>query len=1188
MTPNTYITPEAQEQEESLSTHESFDIALSAVHKRQDELAAELGIDPTSPRLIDRLDTTLVLDAEKAVKNGESEEVVDHVFSLVGAQTVAEKSAGFASELTVAAPLTAEGFDAELREVQEAFAATHGGSQTEEDPAIILQETLDELQGNAVITGNAGEIVINNPEQKSELDSDAAEAFAAMKVIYETTDGSEGTKRYELAETLAGKDETLGKLIEWAKTDQVDGWDRALIFKYVTDAANRRRDQTKLSIPGLMWSFSDREVKISPEEQKQIDDDSVVADKLLAHANELQITNEQLNVLDRMRSLKKFGITFEDADAFRQRSTWIHDIDEISEKEAERIKGFKERIASVSRAVELFARGDYGGEILDILDYQDLIDDAVKDIDDQDEQRKIASTLMRFLQRGYSGEVRTLEDKNKIAENMRLLLEQGASARGITALFRSSDNYLQYLDMETSDKTKELIATITKHGNIDFGDTSLHEHGGDILGRLIYDADRSAPFIKLIDSQFDKAISTGYPNAIASQLVRKVFDQYRDNNVFGSIEDHDQIRLRRMDAAFRAMEIAGDSTLKLGQLLRPERYRSGGNKDLSDFNDFILRDITEKLYEGEDLDAEALQQRLKDIMTVFEGLDKSDPEVMEAFRHTALSHADDLGAIEAYGRFIPKISPEMTYLKEVRGDYDLEATARLVDELRTVLVREDVKEGIEEITLDRIAMLHRLNDGDAGYDGREIAGILLTAGEARAKSYVTLLESDFLLSQMKNPAMAEQINSALHTIYVYVDKINIEKDIELVRSMGEISSTYLSSLVNADGSTRNDEARELFYEVAHKVLPRRDRNGNLYDSPNSVSVAAEQYTRLGSRREDLDWFLGEDLPLAAIDTVTQYRSEAREAGIADTPTAVYEWVFRNPEKVAELSHAYLRTYVDSLVKQYLPEGKRTPEATAVLIERARELAERMDDDFRVFVNIRPESLTQVAEQEGRIHSTFEVNGQDRNYRQNYMFVRSGVEVALGIRSLNDDQDHPVYGTAGYIGDGIPTGAIGYGDVLLTYRPTEELISRASFTPEDSFHGAHRLTVEDAKIVRILKSAFGMGSMRTNEYVETQIVGGIDLDRVDIVYVADQERYDALPDVLKARARISDKITRLEQASASSSERGYMGSRERRLVEDLLVEEKPVPLSSETIEPAYGFVEDGTGETEELDENVGRA
>ena len=158
------------------------------------------------------------------------------------------------------------------------------------------------------------------------------------------------------------------------------------------------------------------------------------------------------------------------------------------------------------------------------------------------------------------------------------------------------------------------------------------------------------------------------------------------------------------------------------------------------------------------------------------------------------------------------------------------------------------------------------------------------------------------------------------------------------------------------------------------------------------------------------------------------------------------------------------------------------------------------------INISSEALAGVIDSGGTINSFFDRNiDLDRSDRGDYDLVRSGVEVSLGLRSMDDETPHPIYGSCMFVDQEVPVGAVGYGDILLTFKETPELTSRTTYTPEDSFHGAQRLTTEDAKVLRLAKDAKDIGHSRTRDYVEAQIQGGVSLSDVDAIYVNSQEQ-----------------------------------------------------------------------------------
>lgn len=635
--------------------------------------------------------------------------------------------------------------------------------------------------------------------------------------------------------------------------------------------------------------------------------------------------------------------------------------------------------------------------------------------------------------------------------------------------------------------------------------------------------------LKIIDQKLDRAVESGYPLDYIYKSVDSVFGPYAMNGVEGPLDEwYKQI----MSSEFDAMGIVSGASLDLMKMTQ------GDNPDY----DYVMLNIARRLRKGEVYDAKDVRSNLEAMTSTLQQLYKNDPEVYEALRRTDMNHSDDASMIGSYVNLGERLAPDLPFLMEKTG-MSMDQLLRLLgDQYRkmdtdTGQFSEGIYKSVEDYK-------YVVNSG-LNFDTEVLADVFFSGNldSGHSTQIRNFLTSDIFKKLMTDERMTEYVNRALGLMSFNIGKFDLDSDIKILQSVDRAPKEYLQHLIIADSGLGKD-AKQTFYELAPNILSRRDKDGNLYDSPQILANAISEHTGEPSKDVEFAWYVESGIPVAALDTVVHFRKEALDAGIDDTPRAVYEWVYKDPNKVLELSHQYLTDYVTRL------NPVMDAETIAVMVEKANRLADSMSEDFRIFVNISPSSLQHVVDSGGAIRSTFDASvGKKGVYDNNYMQVRSGVEIALGIRSLDGNEEHPVYGTASYVGNGVPLGAVGYGEIAISYKFDEGLESRTSFTPEDSFHGAHRLTARDAQILRIIKTGMGLEDQSTKEYIEAQVGGGLKTDDIDAIYVSSQAMVDELPDSLRAKAVIRETRT-------DFTDRPYKGAREHRLYEDVKNRDSP--------------------------------
>lgn len=436
----------------------------------------------------------------------------------------------------------------------------------------------------------------------------------------------------------------------------------------------------------------------------------------------------------------------------------------------------------------------------------------------------------------------------------------------------------------------------------------------------------------------------------------------------------------------------------------------------------------------------------------------------------------------------------------------------LVDASITGIARSSHPESLVD-TFRSLEFIDKLTnntfDTNEEYRGSIIRGLMGVNGE-------TLL---------RNPSLANEAYSLYDS---QLDKQEMDFS-SLYRIKGELSRDFMH--LNEEYRGRIDSH---FNKIYSEYINRTDKDGNRFDSAATIySAVCDSYLNRegGHSPELLEWFESSNrLPMIAYQSVSRMREMSLERGVDDNPDAVHEFIYSNPEMVRESSNVSREAYLRKLAAvNYNPvtlpgapvDARPSDEALySELSARAERDAERRSADFRTFINLSEEALRSVAGGGMQLKSMLDSDtGTVRG--GHYIPRRSGVEIALGIRSIDSDDSHPIYGSAGFIDRGYPDGAWGYGEVMLVFND-EEMNSRSTFTSEDSFHGVGRLTREDAMKIRAAKDICGLGHTMTSDYVEAQVKGSVDIAKVEVICVEDSDKANSLKQFLPDE--LHDKIT----------------------------------------------------------------
>ena len=391
-------------------------------------------------------------------------------------------------------------------------------------------------------------------------------------------------------------------------------------------------------------------------------------------------------------------------------------------------------------------------------------------------------------------------------------------------------------------------------------------------------------------------------------------------------------------------------------------------------------------------------------------------------------------------------------------------------------------------------------------DGRLDRGGLLeqlaTMEPENVRLVVNQLRDPSVLAGLADESLRAQINRTTLLVGMSPDTVDLTRGLEVYRGLENNQYYSLFSVVMAGEDVKKNTPAgwdETFYAVLNKAASMHDKNGNPYESARSISgvirnlvpnkfYSAEQQSQV---QDTLSWYAQDAMPYVALPTISVMRESAAKAGVGDKPREIYNWMFGDPTRIQETSSIHLQNYANKL------------KADTGKVEEAKQQAEQRIANFAVFVNLSEAALVGIAtESDGAVKSLMDkVEMKERGAE--YDLFRSETEIGLGLRSLDETIEHPTYGSCGFTDKEIPAGALGYGDILLTFPMTDDLKSRTTFTPEDSFNGATRLTAGDAMTLRVLKDNLGLGYTNTQDYVESQVAAGTNLREASQIVVPDE-------------------------------------------------------------------------------------
>lgn len=894
-------------------------------------------------------------------------------------------------------------------------------------------------------------------------------------------------------DAMAERPDLLTTMVEQVRESELNDWDGVAVRKIITGTADKL-EQTQNAFSHLDSNpFSNEPPpEPSPEEQARIIERQRMAAQLKEIAAEFpeppyayddhESTTREL--FTQYGQFASEGISIGDAYNYERLVPSLAKGKNSLPVSSEQIKNTLQKFGAAGEDVQmLYLQG--GNHPLRLAAIQPFLEQIVAKGGDDTKDR-----LKQFVDMaggGYADETYSSVATSVINR----LSASGASADNLLYLIGDSRmmhemiNHGNDTDPEQYEQSLNLLAQLGRHEMIAFIDES-DDGGHEIVRKILADPAEYAEYIGTIDGLVDEVAASGFPARLTADKVLERFSQYYGNR--GIDDDIAYIK----DALLYQQSIGGSAQIleNVSPVLATQLINGGLEERVSTV------DITE---------AAAAVAALK----------KSYPDVYK-FMEQQITYSNDMAQLRTRlaiaGGFIDHA--ELFTMLDER-----ESQERSLDSYRNNIIYslKDSQEDTEAV-MNRFAQLEK---GVSILADRRLKGFRTVASRLfespNPGEIIALLGSDSVQQHLDDPKTLDAVNDAMSAMLYDIGKYDVERIFTTFESIDDSQKEWLGDLIRGEARLRDkgltDEQIIEYHGLFTEVMPRRDKDGNHYDDAMSVKLAMEStygrtYSRpKGASAEALSWYRQAGMPIAGYGAVAAWRAEAVAAGVADSPHAVYEWLHKDPEQVARISAGNLTDYLTRKV-----HGGDEQAATKALATARQELPTR-DEHFRVFMNISTQALTKVAESGGAIKSILDAGVEVAERGGDYDLHRSGVEIALGLRSMNDDTPHPIYGSCGFVDGEIPAGAVGYGDILLTFKETPELAARTSYTPEDSFHGADRLINTDAKLLRLAKDAKDIGHTRTDDYVEAQIQGSLDLASIDAIYVNSDEQRDAIAAVL---------------------------------------------------------------------------
>ena len=697
----------------------------------------------------------------------------------------------------------------------------------------------------------------------------------------------------------------------------------------------------------------------------------------------------------------------------------------------------------------------------------------------------------------------------------------------------------QFVDEQTRHRATERVRRLYACGGLDFGGRTFDR----VL--LYSDAPNAERAIDAVQAVWREAMEVDYDLQIASKQIQQDFDgRYMYNDLHGQMDERYQDRADRLERQAAVMRATEGKTLMLNRELLSHETEQ----------DYVLEGLVNDV-DLDPADAAARVTQSQERMDLLHELPADERAVIEQTNIFTFDAARNLQQFATQLDRATMIAGFHEEIDELSADGETHSIVnRIYNSVEQNMERNEEpmsQKELEEAIRD-VFMIHALVPA---WSKRTIFGMLGVLENGVVRDIATdACMLDFL---DKNAAEA---NGALGQLQ-YRPEADWQSALDVYEMTDQPFDELVKTMLQCEPNDQTLVAE--YYALLKKTTRSVDKNGIPYSTPQGIEQALQSPLYTPENRE---WFLQSgDVPMVMFDAVNRFRATLTARGVEDSAAAVYEAFCDDPELIAEESVVHVENYVSSL--RIVDEDR-----VAELMEAAHADAEARKDQFRVFVNIDLTALRKSIETTGgALKSIMDTDVIDRSEvgasvgvrrSANYIYHRADVEAMIGARARGD-QEHPIYGSCGFVDRGGVAGARGYGDIVLSFKPSEHgLRDRTTYTPEDSFRSIHRLTEEDAATLRVIKNGAGQGFTRTNEYIEAQIVGGVNVDDAAEIFVP-EELAVQVRGVLPSARLEKVVITTIGLEDRLSGDRAYDNTAEKALVEQYK-KGAPVELQSDNM------------------------
>ncbi len=798
-----------------------------------------------------------------------------------------------------------------------------------------------------------------------------------------------------------------------------------------------------------------------------------------------------------------------------KRYSWSEEspVEKKQEPTPEEVVDVSKRFNSVKHITKLIVTNNTENRA-ELFSNIELLDRFIPPDDDKEEQKKAVTRLGEITgATGYKAEL-TIEEFGAISE----ALEGAGLTTDKILSFISDSRRLKLLDEMYHDENPEIFEIVTLLAQTDlfyqdneeiyqFNQKDLRDIA---LQEIQIQPEEYGDYIRALNPLMDKVKEAGFPVEHLTELL------------LGRLNPQDTTNYNRdpaqpFAAEFRALEIAEKIGDKLTGIFSVDKET--GRR--------ILYDLIHVSGKYEDVESQI--GTLITISSEITELEENDPELAtwacEMARTTGFGGVHGLQAnikTAKYLQTFPELRARVFRKENVAID---DSYIRIQDYIERVYFESPPElsgfaglEGIETFFNKVESLRTEIENGTL--ELKQILGFAIRHDEQQLATLKEIVGSDFLKQLRADENYISFIESSIVSddlvLSAMVELGSLEEAEKLYNSWEKFGNKnwnpypiLLDDIVEfrksfPEGRTEvRERNEEVLFSLLERATTMTDKDGFPYESITSV---IEMYKSTLLRMDSTElasillWFNTGNTPYATLPSILSARENAIADGVENNPDAIFEWVHR-PENRELVSKKALFDYLTQRLAM-------TPEE----IEEVAAEAYDSQDDLRVIINADHDIISKIIEEGGDIKSLFDREvffGSGKKLHignQGYLYRRSGVEIAMGLRSMDHSDEHPVYGTCIFLGnEGTKKGAQGYGKAVIVLDTSKIDEENVTFTPEDSFRAATLLTREDAMVLRRAKDKKGLGGTKTSDYVEAQIRGGVDFSMAQeiVVFSADE-------------------------------------------------------------------------------------